>query len=162
MIFDPSTPDIDDNQFPVEDWSASVYNGAKEIIPPNAPKARGKGFFMRIFVDSDHAGVDNTRRSRTGFICFANNSLIYWSSKRQGCAQTSSFGSEFTALKECCEYSRGLRYKFRMMGIPILSPTYIYADNQSVLVNSSAPTSVLRKKSSSIAYHFVREGSSGC
>ena len=44
------------------------------------------------------------------------------------------------------------------MGIPVDLPSYIYGDNQSVLVNSSIPTSVIRKKSSSIAYHFVREG----
>ena len=61
-------------------------------------------------------------------------------------------------MKECCEYLRGLRYKLRMMGIPCEFPSYIYGDNQSVLVNSSIPTSVLKKKSSSIAYHFVREG----
>ena len=37
-------------------------------------------------------------------------------------------------------------------------PLYVYGDNKSVLVNSSKPFSVLRKKSSSIAYLFVREG----
>ena len=45
-----------------------------------------------------------------------------------------------------------------MMGIPCEFPSYIYGDNKSALVNSSVPTSVLKKKSSSIAYHFVREG----
>ena len=45
-----------------------------------------------------------------------------------------------------------------MMGIMVIGATYIYGDNQSVLVNSAIPTSVLKKKSSSIAYHFVREG----
>ena len=53
---------------------------------------------------------------------------------------------------------RELRYKLRMMGIPLDQPTYIYADNKSVLVNSSNPESTLKKKSNSIAFHFVREG----
>ena len=61
-------------------------------------------------------------------------------------------------MKECCEYLRGLRYKLRMMGIPVNCLSYIYGNNKLVLVNSSVPTSVLQKKSSSIAYHFVREG----
>jgi hypothetical protein len=61
-------------------------------------------------------------------------------------------------MKQCCEYIRGLRYKLRQMGIAIDTPTYIFGDNQSVLVNSSKPHSQLKKKSSSIAYHFVREG----
>ena len=45
-----------------------------------------------------------------------------------------------------------------MMGIPIEGPAYIYGDNKSVLANSSVPDSTLKKKSNSIAYHFVREG----
>ena len=35
---------------------------------------------------------------------------------------------------------------------------YIYGDNQSILVKSSVPDSVLQKKSNGCAYHFVREG----
>ena len=46
------------------------------------------------------------------------------------------------------------------MGISVDFPAqYIFGDNHSVLSkNSSKPFSVLKKKSSSIAYHFVREG----
>ena len=45
-----------------------------------------------------------------------------------------------------------------MLGIPCDFPAYICGDNQSVLVNSTVPTSTLKKKSCSIAYHHVREG----
>ena len=45
------------------------------------------------------------------------------------------------------------------MGIPVGGPYYLYGDNQSVLKNASIPDSVLKKKSNSIAYNFVREGS---
>ena len=61
-------------------------------------------------------------------------------------------------MKACCEYLRGLRYKLRMMGIPILGPVYISGDNQSVLANTTVPESQLKKKCQSVAYHFVREG----
>ena len=61
-------------------------------------------------------------------------------------------------MKQSCEYVRGLRYKLRMMGIPVEQPTYVFGDNQSVLSNTSIPHSKLKKKSSSIAFHFVREG----
>ena len=43
------------------------------------------------------------------------------------------------------------------MGIPIDGPTYVYGDNMSVLHNIQKPESTLKKKSNSIAYHFVRE-----
>ena len=158
MVFDPSQPDMNEESFEKEDWSHSVYGEKSEELPVNAPEPRGFGFKMRAYVDSDHAGHTITRRSRTGFIIYLNNAPIYWTSKRQTSIQTSTFASEFIAMKECCEYIRGLRYKLQMMGIPCDFPAYIYGDNKSVLVNSSIPTSVLKKKSSSIAYHFVREG----
>ena len=45
-----------------------------------------------------------------------------------------------------------------MLGIPVEGPTYIFGDNQSVLSNTSKPHSSLKKKPSSIAFHFVWEG----
>ena len=45
-----------------------------------------------------------------------------------------------------------------MMGIPVNNPAFIYGDNQSILWNTIDPDSTLKKKSSSVAYHFVCEG----
>ena len=61
-------------------------------------------------------------------------------------------------MKQCIEYLRGLRYKLRMMGIPVEGPAYVHGDNKSVLCNTSIPDSTLKKKPQSILYHFVREG----
>ena len=44
------------------------------------------------------------------------------------------------------------------MGIAVDIQSFIFGYNQSVLSNTSLPHSKLKKKSSSIAYHFVREG----
>jgi len=101
---------------------------ARENIPKDMPKGRGRGFTILANVDSDHAGDEITRRSRTGFIVFLNNSPIYWFSKKQSGIETSSFGSEFIALKQCCKYIRSLRYKLRMMGIEVSEPAYIYME----------------------------------
>jgi hypothetical protein len=35
MVFDPSEPTIDESLFPDQDWSASLYAGSKEELPPN-------------------------------------------------------------------------------------------------------------------------------
>ena len=43
------------------------------------------------------------------------------------------------AMQQAAEYSRGLRYKLLMFGIPVDEPVFIYGDNRSVLVNASAP-----------------------
>ena len=127
-------------------------------MPLNVPMPRGKNFKIKSYVDSDHAGDSITQRSKTGFIVYVNSAPIYWMSKKQGSISTSTFASEYDAMKNCCEYIRGLRYKLRMMGIPCDFPAYILGDNKTVLVNSAMPFSTLTKKSCSIAYHFVREG----
>ena len=41
-----------------------------------------------------------------------------------------------------------------MMGIPCDFPAYVYGDKHSVLVNSLKYFSMMKKKSSSIDYHF--------
>ena len=45
-----------------------------------------------------------------------------------------------------------------MMGIRINGPAFVYGDNQSVLANTLSPDLSLKKKSNSIAFHFVWEG----
>jgi hypothetical protein len=45
-----------------------------------------------------------------------------------------------------------------MLGILLDGPDTLYVDNMSVVMNTSAPESTLKKKSNAIAYHHVREG----
>ena len=60
-------------------------------------------------------------------------------------------------MKHGVETLRGIRYKLRMMGVPIDGPSYVYGDNMSVINNTQKPKSVLKKKSNSICYHAIRE-----
>jgi hypothetical protein len=78
------------------------------------PEPRGFGFAIRAFVDADHATDSMTCKSRTGFLLFLNSGPIYWLSKKQTSVETSSFGSDFCAMKQCTDYICGLRYKLRM------------------------------------------------
>ena len=155
MMFDPWEPKIG-GEFIECDWKG-FYEDATEAIPPNAPRPLGKGVTIRMYVDSDHAGDKTIRRSRTGFVIFLQSAMIDWLSKRQSTVESSVFGAEFCAMKHGIENLRGIRYKLRMMGVPINGPSYIYGDNMSVVTNSSRPESTLKKKSNSVCYHAVRE-----
>ena len=156
MIFDPTEPVIGECIFECQDWASSEFgNQVKEKFATNMPEPRGTGLIIRAQVDADHAGDTTTRRSRTGFLVWLNKAPIYWMSKKQASVESSPFGSEFTAMKQCTEYLRGLRYKPRMMGIPIIGPAFVYGDNQSVLANTTIHDFTLKKKSQSIDYHFV-------
>ena len=156
MVFDPAYPEIDLSNFPKRDWN-NFYGEVKEQLPPAMPEPLGNPVIVRLFVDADYAGDGANRRSRTGFFIFINNAPIVWFSKRQTRIENSVFGSEFIAMRTGLETVQGLRYKLRMMGIPIESPTYIYGDNMSVIHNTSKPESVLRKKANSVCYHYIRE-----
>ncbi len=117
----------------------------------------GKPVDIRMWVDSDHAGKKRTRRSRTGFFIYVNMACIEWVSKRKSTIETSVFGAEFVAMKHGVEKLRGLRYRLRMMGMPIDGPSLIYGDNKSAITNSSRPKSMLKKKCNSICYHACCE-----
>ena len=43
--------------------------------------------------------------------------------------------------------------------MPFSDPCFVYGDNKSVFYNTTLPESSLKKKSNSISYHAVREGS---
>ena len=69
----------------------------------------------------------------------------------------SVFGAEFVAMKTGVEALRGIRYKLRMMGVPLTVPNYVYGDNMYLIYNTSRPQSSLKKKRNSICYHAVHE-----
>jgi hypothetical protein len=82
FVFDPTYPSVDMGTFIKTDWN-SLYSDVKEITPSYAPVSRGNEVDLRLFVDSDHAGEQFTRRSRTGFVIYLNMAPLVWFSKRQ-------------------------------------------------------------------------------
>jgi hypothetical protein len=144
LIVDPTYPDINVSSFPTYDWT-EFYSDVQEAIPHDMPEPLGKDLDICMFCDSDHAGEKRTRRSHTGFLIFCNMALIDWISKKQATIETSVFGAEFVAIKHGIEKLRGLRYKLRMMGIPLTGPSFIYGDNKSQVTNSTRPKSTLKR-----------------
>ena len=60
-------------------------------------------------------------------------------------------------MKTAIDLIEGLRYKLRMMGIPIDGATSVFCDNAAVVLNSTAPESVLKKRHNAVSYHRTRE-----
>ena len=118
-------------------------------------------------MDADHASNRLTRRSHTGIIILVNKAPVVWYSKRQNTVESSSFGSEFIAMRIAVDLIQALRYKLRMFGVPLGPnpdlplPADVFCDNQSVVTNSSDALSKLNKKHNSIAFHRVRESCAG-
>ena len=156
LVVDPSTPYFDESRFADCDWS-EYYPDACEPVSPKAPELLGESMTMTCFVDADHAGCRETRRSQSGVLIFLQKTPITWYTKRQNTVETSSYGSEFCAMRIAVELVESLRYKLRMMGIPIDGPSNIFCDNESVYKNVSRPESTLKKRHNAISYHRVRE-----
>ena len=138
------------------EW-ADFYPDACEAMPGKMIEPLGNPVSVRAYVDANHAGNLANRRSHSGILIYVNNAPIIWYSKRQNTVESSSFGSEYVALRICTELVEALRYKLRTFGIPVEGPADIFCDNQSVVTNSSVPSSVLNKRHNAICYHRVRE-----
>lgn len=157
LYFDQMEPQIDSSIFNhnVEPFKEH-YRDAKEDVPFNQPPPRGCSVVMTAYVDASHAANKVTRRSHTGYIIFVNRAPILWYSKRQTTVESSTFSSEFIALRTMVEAVRGLRFKLKMFGVPVDGPASVLCDNEKVVHNSSSLESTLDKKHSSIAYHATR------
>ena len=61
MVFDYTVLGIDKADFPKENWDNTVCANErgefKEDIPTNLPTPLGKGFTMRVYVDSGRAWI---------------------------------------------------------------------------------------------------------
>jgi hypothetical protein len=156
IVFDYRTRDWSNIPWTSHEWK-EYYPDSFETVPNNAPPSRGKAVQINMFCDACHATDLITRRSTTGIIIFVQGTPILWYSKRQNTIETSTFGSEFVALKIATEMVEGFRYRLRMMGIPINGPVNTFCDNDSVVKNVTNPASTLAKKHNAIAYHKVRE-----
>jgi hypothetical protein len=146
ILLEDSEPMVDERNFYKADWT-DFYPDTCEAIPPNAPAPRGNPILILCFVDADHAGNRITRRSYSGIIIFCNCAPIQWYSKHQNTVESSSFGSEFVALRIANEMIKALRYKLQMFGIPLKGPANVYCDNNSVVTNSTHPESTLHAQS---------------
>jgi hypothetical protein len=157
VIIDTSYPDH--SMYPVEDHPNSIefYQDASEEIPEDLPPGKGPRLRMTVYVNADHAHDLVTRRSITGILVMLINTPIRWVSKRQKTVETSTYGSELVASRVATELILEIRYIFWSLGVALDGTVLLLEDNMSVVLNTTVPSSVLKKKHNAIPYHRVRE-----
>ena len=74
---------------------------------------------------------------------------------------TSTYGSELVAAWIATELIIEVRYNLRMLGVKIDGPAWMLGDNQSVIMNTTIPSSGPKTKHNAIAYHRVMEAIAG-
>jgi hypothetical protein len=134
------------------------YPEATEEIPDGMPETmQNKKIQITIMVDADHAHCEVTRRSVTGILVYINSTPVRWYSKMQKTVETSTYGSELVAARIATDIAIEYRYMIRMMGFELDGPANMFGDNQSVILNTTIPSSQLKKKIHACAYHRIRE-----
>jgi len=134
-----------------------AYPNAAEELLPDMLTPMGKPAQITCYVDANHAHDKITHRSVTGILLFINGTPIKWISKRQKTVESSTYGSEMVAARIASELILEIRYKLRMLGVPIEGPAMLLGDNLSVILSTTIPSSVLKKKHQAICYHRIRE-----
>jgi hypothetical protein len=67
--------------------------------------------------------------------------------------ETSTYGSEMVASRIATEQIVELRFMLRSLGVDLEGPVLMLGDNMSVVLNTSIPSSVLKKKHNAIAIY---------
>jgi hypothetical protein len=110
-----------------------------------------------MYVYADHAHDQVTRRSVTGILTLVSGMTICWYSKRQQTVESSSYWSKLVAARLATEQIIDIWCRLRMLGVPVTGPTVLLGDNRAVVLNTTVPSSMLKKKHHAIAYHKVRD-----
>ncbi|GJQ94594.1 retrovirus-related pol polyprotein from transposon TNT 1-94 [Tanacetum coccineum] len=87
---------------------------------------------LTAYVDADHAGCQDTRRSTSRSAQFLRDKLVSWSSKKQKSTAISTTEAEYIAMSRCCAQILWMRsqlsdYGFAFNKIPL------YCDNRSAI-----------------------------
>ena len=138
------------------DWN-EYFPDAEEDIPLKSPEPYGKEVKITVYVDADHARNLVTRRSVTGILLLINNTLLVWMSKQQRTVETYIFGSEMIAARIAVDLIIEMRYKLRCLGIPVERCSELLGDNLSCVINTTLPSSKIKKKHLSCQIMRVRE-----
>nr|GEW22774.1 retrotransposon protein, putative, Ty1-copia subclass [Tanacetum cinerariifolium] len=87
---------------------------------------------LTAYVNADHTGFQDTRRSTSGSMQLLGDVLISWSSKRQKSTAISSTKAEYIALSGCCAQVLWMRSQFTNYGIGF-NKILMYCDNKSAI-----------------------------
>ncbi|GJY35444.1 retrovirus-related pol polyprotein from transposon TNT 1-94 [Tanacetum coccineum] len=87
-----------------------IFRYLKDSINMGLWYPKDTSFELTAFLDSDHAGCLDSRKSTSGGIQFlGGDKLVSWSSKKQDCTSMSSAEAEYVSLSACCAQVLWLR-----------------------------------------------------
>nr|GEW64743.1 copia protein [Tanacetum cinerariifolium] len=111
---------------------------------------------LTAYVDADHAGSQDTRRSTFGNAQFLGDNLVSWSSKNQKSTAISTTEVEYIAMFGCCAQTLWMRLQLTYYGFDF-NKIPLYCDNRSAIALCCNNVQHSRSKHIDIRHHFIRE-----
>lgn len=112
---------------------------------------------LEVYVDSDHGGDPDTRRSTTGSVASIAAAPVEWTCSRQSITAISSTEAEYVAMSTGIQQAMHLRMKLDEIGHKQDEPTSIWCDNQSAIFSAKNQDTTGKLKHVDIRLHFVRD-----
>nr|GEV12717.1 retrovirus-related Pol polyprotein from transposon TNT 1-94 [Tanacetum cinerariifolium] len=134
-----------------------IFRYLKDTIHMGLWYPKDTGFELTAFLDLDHAGCLDSRKSTSGGIQFlGGDKLVNWLSKKQDCTSMSSVEAEYVSLSTLCAQVLWMRtqltdYGFHFDKIPM------YCDSKAAIAISCNPVQHSRTKHINVRYHFIKE-----
>ena len=150
-------PDFSDLKYEQHDWSQSPYAGAKELTPDNLPPPKGNQVRLYSFADANLFHNKASGKAVTAVLHFMNKTPFDWYAKTQSVVNTATFGAESTAARTAIEQMRANKMTLMYLGVPIIGPSVLFGDNESVVNTTCRPHGKLHKRHLMLSYHYVRE-----
>nr|GEU55312.1 retrovirus-related Pol polyprotein from transposon TNT 1-94 [Tanacetum cinerariifolium] len=117
---------------------------------------KDSSFELTAFLDVDHAGCIDTRKSTSGGIQLLGDKLVSWMSKKQDCIVMSSAEAEYVTLSASCAQVMWMRTQLKDYGFNYKKIRF-YCASQSAIVISCDPVQHSRTKHIHTRYHFIKE-----
>nr|GEV10427.1 hypothetical protein [Tanacetum cinerariifolium] len=119
-----------------------IFRYLKDTINMGLWYPKDIGFDLTAFLDSDHAGCLDPRKSTSGGIEFlGRDKLVSWSSKKQDCTSMSSAEAEYVSLSACCAQVLWLRTQLTDYGF-YFDKIHMYCDSKAAIAISCNQSSI--------------------
>nr|GFA70109.1 retrovirus-related Pol polyprotein from transposon TNT 1-94 [Tanacetum cinerariifolium] len=134
-----------------------IFQYLKDTIHMGLWYPKDTGFELTSFLDSDHAGCLDSRKSTSGGIQFlGGDKLVRWSSEKHDCTLMSSVEAGYVSLYACCAQVLWMRtqltdYGFYFDQIPMC------CDSKAAIAISCNPVQHSHTKHIDVRYHFIKE-----
>jgi len=109
------------------------------------------------YVDSNFAGCKNTRRSTEGNIFMVAGGPVSWETKRQDMVALSTVETKFMTFSQATTQALWLLKYFEEIGLPVIQPVTIHADNNRAIALSTNDKNHRCTKHINVHHHFVKE-----